>query len=93
MTKLDFDARYRVESYPGVAFRLIGYNETTQVVESYDPEIDCWLYDELVEVDTSMVVAVMVGDNRKHIIDVDELSIITEDEYCSSCGQIGCSHD
>lgn len=44
------------------------------------------------ELDTSMVVAVMVGDNRKHIVDVDDLTLIDEEDFCYGCGQIGCGH-
>ena len=43
--------------------------------------------------DNSRVIAVMVGDNREHEIDVDDLVKIDEDDFCGSCGQIGCGHD
>lgn len=41
---------------------------------------------------TGMVRAVMVGDDRVHIVDPDDLTEIDEDDYCSGCGQIGCGH-
>jgi hypothetical protein len=42
---------------------------------------------------TGNVVAVMVGDDRKHSIDPDDLIEIGEDDYCHVCGALGCTHD
>lgn len=39
---------------------------------------------------TGRVVAVMVGDDRKHSIDPDDLTPLAEEDYCPGCGQIGC---
>ena len=47
-------------------------------------------YEEVV--DNSRVVAVMVGDDREHEIDIDDLVKIDEDDFCFGCGQIGCGH-
>ena len=54
----------------------------------------CYLYNEpeLVPV-SGRVRAVMVGDDREHIVDTDDLTEITEDDYCSGCGQTGCFAD
>lgn len=81
---LDFDARYAVESYPGIAFYLRGY------VMTRDADYD-WTGIE--DEDHSFVRAVMVGDDREHIIDVDELRALEDEGYCHVCGQIGCDHD
>ena len=78
---LDFEARYRVEGYEGVAFYLTGYD-----VGAVDE-------DGFVDTDTSRVRAVMVGDDRVHVLDVSELHRLADEDYCSQCGQIGCSHD
>lgn len=32
----------------------------------------------------------MVGDDREFDVDVDDLSPLADDDYCGSCGQIGC---
>jgi hypothetical protein len=34
---------------------------------------------------------VMVGDDRKHHIDLHDVTSLDDDEYCSECGQIGCA--
>lgn len=44
-------------------------------------------------VNESLVVAVMVGDDREHIVDVSDLTILADEDYCHECGQIGCGHD
>jgi hypothetical protein len=57
--------------------------------ECHDPW--CYLYNEPEEVErTDMVRAVMVGDDREHIVDVDDLTEISEEDYCPGCGQVGC---
>lgn len=96
-TTLDFDARYEVSGYRGIAFYLLGYAlEWTPEEWVYDGEgdpddEDSYLYNEPEQVENqSMVRAVMVGDDYVHLIDVDDLTPLAEDAYCPSCGQIGC---
>lgn len=51
----------------------------------------CYLYSEPEQVsDLTRVRAVMVGDDCEHIVDVSDLTEITEDDYCPECGQTGC---
>lgn len=78
---VDFEARYAVEGYEGVAWYLTGYD----VGEADE--------DGFVDTDTSRVRAVMVGDDRVHVLEVSELRKLDDEEYCSVCGQIGCTHD
>jgi hypothetical protein len=100
--EIDFSKRYKVGSL-GVAWQVLGY-ATEWAQEDYtlvceDPECIhddplCWLSDEPEEIeDHSKVRAVMVGDDREEIIDVDDLTVIPDDGYCRTCGQIGCTHD
>ncbi len=42
---------------------------------------------------TGMVYMVMVGDNRRHLLDPADVSILPELDYCHVCGQVGCTHD
>ena len=39
--------------------------------------------------DRDWVQVVMVGDNRRHLVETRDLTPITEDEYCPGCGQLG----
>lgn len=74
---------YRVDRYDGIAWSVYGW-ET-------EPDEDTeWTG---IEERTGRVVAVMIGDDRRFSIDVDEIHAIDEDEYCHECGQIGCCHD
>lgn len=105
---LDFDARYAAEdSYGRIAFYLKDFKKEYPpeedlwelVCENTNPDHEhgeeCWVYDEEPEliVNKNFVIAVMVGDDREHIIDVDELTKLDDDDYCSVCGQIGCTAD
>jgi len=49
--------------------------------------------EEAVERDTGMIVAVMVGDDRKFVLDAGDITPIAREDYCGQCGQIGCTHD
>lgn len=50
-----------------------------------------YTYDEPEEVeDRTRVRAVMVGDDRVFIVDIEDLSPLEDDDYCPECGQIGC---
>lgn len=101
-TQIDMDARYSVIGYEGIAFYLIGYVIEPPDCQGHpdDGEFDgpigeAFYCDGSCEepwVNEQMVRAVMVGDDRVHEIDVDDLTEISEDDYCSGCGQIGCGH-
>lgn len=39
---------------------------------------------------TGLLVCCMVGDDQPFVIDPDDLQAIDDEEYCHSCGQIGC---
>lgn len=36
---------------------------------------------------------VMVGDDREHLIDPEDITTLGEDDYCRECGQVGCAAD
>jgi hypothetical protein len=107
-TEIDFDAAYRVDGYDGVAWRVWEYAKLDPPSEcqGHDPmETDSDHEDEFYycdgecladyepEDDRERVIAVMVGDDRKFNFGVDEIHVIPEDDFCSQCGQIGCTHD
>lgn len=80
-TAVDFGAHYEVEGSRGIAWYLLGYVKIRD--EDYH-----WTGIE--EDDRSRVRAVMVGDDRVEIIDVDDLRVIGEEDFCRGCGQVGC---
>ena len=50
----------------------------------------CWIYSEPEpEEDFSVAIVVMVGDDREHKVDVEDLIPIDAEQVCS-CGSIGC---
>jgi len=101
---IDFDARYTIKSMPGIAFYLNGFvieqKESEWILTcdgddcggdeyEHDPEYCGYWTDGEEIANTSMVRAVAVGDDHEHIVDVSELTKISDDDYCSGCGQIG----
>lgn len=69
-----------VEGYRGVAFRVTG-------LETAPDEDTHWTG---IEPETGRVECVMVGDDRVHAVEPDELTLIDEDDFCPGCGQTGC---
>jgi hypothetical protein len=74
---------YTVTGYKGVAWRVYGW-------ETQPDEDTEW---SGMEERTGRVVCVMVGDDRRFTFEPDELIPLNDDDYCGSCGQVGCSHD
>lgn len=69
-----------VDGWRGIAFHVLGW----QTEPDEDTE---WTG---MEVRTGRLVVVMVGDDQMHLADPDEITPLRSDEYCHSCGQIGC---
>lgn len=92
---LDLDARYSVDGWSGIAVYIAGYSTREVEIETAEDVDGETLYSyecETVE-DRSFVYVVMVGDDRRHLVDVDDLTILDDLDYCAECGQIGCPHD
>lgn len=94
---INFDAPFKVQGYRGIAWRLLGWAVALEPVtclaqddDGNEYEEETGEYDDVA--DMSRVVAIMVGDDRRFVIDRRDLIPITEDAFCHSCGQIGCSH-
>jgi hypothetical protein len=97
---LEPGARFSVRGFGGIAFYCVGYSTYwTEEAWTYcgegDPDDEAsYLYDEPEEVeDLDFVRMVMVGDDEVHVVDVSDLVPIEADDYCSVCGQIGCTAD
>jgi hypothetical protein len=97
--EFDFDSHYSVDGYGGIAWYVIGYatqwteESWTFLGDDNDDRDDesLYAYDEPEEYeDREHVRAVMVGDDRVFEFEIDELTPISEDDYCPECGQIGC---
>lgn len=83
--QIDGDTRYRVSGYGGIAFYYVGreverYWDLSEDIYPEDPE----------ERETGRVLLVMVGDDREHAIDPEDVEPLADEDYCGSCGQIGC---
>lgn len=88
----------QVRGWPGVAFNVLGPElvEAEVDLEDLDGDLEDQL-DQLLEVELvpheHNVRVVMVGDDKVHIVDKDDITELAEEDYCSVCGQIGCMHD
>lgn len=73
--------RFAVDGYRGIAFYL-------SELETVADEDTYWTG---YEVETGNVVLIMVGDDRKHSVDPQDVNTLADDAYCPECGQIGCT--
>jgi hypothetical protein len=73
----------RVVGYRGVAFRFLGHPQTCVNEGDWEPEWESDIHHARVR---------MVGDDREMIVDIDDCRPLSEDGFCSECGQIGCMH-
>lgn len=85
---------YRVSGYNGIAF-YYSHPETeqTEIWEECGEDTltgEPLGYYDWEECQTGMVVMVMVGDDRDHVIDPNDCVPLSDSDYCSGCGQIGC---
>ena len=76
----DPDAAYRIDGWDGIAWHW--YGDETEPDE--DTEWSGY------EVPTGRVLMVMIGDDRRYSIDPADCAILADDDYCPSCGQVGC---
>lgn len=84
---IDFNAHYKVTSWNlGVAVYPVEYKK--EMVGTWDEDGGIEWFDE--ETDESQVYVIMVGDDERHLVDVDDLELIKETDFCRECGQIGC---
>jgi hypothetical protein len=97
---------YKRDGYEGIAWRVVGQpmiqsecqghpdntgmapDDQFESGQTYYCDGSC----EEPQPDETRVIAVMVGDDRRHTFDADELVPISDNEFCSECGQIGCGH-
>ena len=81
-TTFNADA-YRVRGYDGIAFSVRGW-ET-------EPDEDTeW---SGCENRTGRIVVTMIGDDRRFVVDEDEITPLDRSAYCGECGQVGCTCD
>jgi hypothetical protein len=87
--------RYMVKGWRGVAWFVRGAEiERAEVwiddATEEDPENGYW---DTEEQRSGMLVMTMVGDDSQHLVDAEDITELTREEYCGECGQIGCTHD
>lgn len=102
MIDLTYGDTVRVSGYRGVAFYVVGHETEERVIEpDWDTlrdddgnpmDADTWWPDEndIETVPTGRIIVCMVGDDRHHSVDPTDITPLDDDDYCGSCGQIGC---
>lgn len=43
--------------------------------------------------DYERVICYMVGDDRPHEFELDQLAPLEPEKFCWTCGQVGCTHN
>ena len=81
-------------AFPAEAYSVAGWGAgIAWYVRGWETEPDEDTEWTGIEPRTGRVVATMIGDDRRFVIDPEDLSPLGELDYCAACGQIGCGHD
>lgn len=90
----DFDAHYTERRGPAVAWVALGWEPVPNIIEDTETGCEWQDEDEPFRPDFGGRIAFrMVGDDRIFYFDADDMVRIDEDDYCTECGQVGCTHD
>ncbi len=73
---------YRIDGFSGIACRILGW-ETEP-----DEDTEWTGYEQR----TGRLVVVMIGDDHRFTADPEDVHELADDEFCWTCGQIGCPH-
>lgn len=95
-----WDRLYKVKGYGNIAFRIYPRKLWEQIVTAiYDEcgETVCEHYPESEEFEDTDIIhefvnAIMVGDDIRRTVDVDDLIALPEDQTVCSCGDLGCRY-
>lgn len=63
-------------------------DERGEWIDSSNPDDGEWIENP----NSNWCFVIMIGDDREHLVEYDDLTKINDDDYCINCGQIGCSH-
>ena len=80
-------------TFPAHAYTVCGWRGTAFSILGWETEPDEDTEWSGVETRTGSVVAVMVGDHKRHLVDRADITALAREDYCGECGQIGCAHD
>jgi hypothetical protein len=95
--EVDFGKYVTAEGYGGIAFWMDDWTKDIQekYVEYFDSDDSGEVFfgwEEVEVISDSVVECYMVGDDRMFKFDISDLTRIDVNDFCGSCGQIGCGH-
>ena len=97
LDQIDFGQYVSVADYKGVAFWVDNWAKeiNEQYVEYVNPDDSGDVFfgwEEIENISDTQVECYMIGDDRKFVFDISDLTLIDVNDFCGSCGQIGCGH-
>lgn len=95
--EIDFGCYVSAEGYSGIAFWIDDWAKDIQeryaeYVEDGDSGEVFFGWEEVEVISDSIVECYMIGDNKMFRFDIEDLTPIDVNDFCGSCGQIGCGH-
>lgn len=94
--EVTFPGYYTVAGYKGIAFYVTGYETVTREIDAFwiDEDGDVEQVGtgefETVELSDGKLKMVMVGDDREHLVDREDITPLPDEQFCGGCGQVGC---
>jgi hypothetical protein len=98
MATIDMTTAYRIDGRPGIAFRVVGWEQVWEPYMALVEDVDTGEEYEVDSGDGEWVngprpLVVAIGDDRKEPVDLEDLTPLNRADYCGECGQVGCAHD
>lgn len=91
---IKFGSYVAVDGYNGIAFWVDDWAKEIRdefICLDEDGDVE-WGWETVEIVSDTIVECYMVGDDRMFKFDIDDLTPLDIDNFCGSCGQIGCGH-
>jgi hypothetical protein len=81
------------DALPQGAVKVLGFSGVACRVLGWETEPDEDTHWSGYENRSGKLLVGMVGDDRRHAVDPEDVEEINREDYCGVCGQMGCSHD
>jgi hypothetical protein len=97
LEEVDFGQYVTTDDYKGIAFWVDNWakdvkQEYVEYIETDDSGEVFFGWEEVEVISDSVVECYMIGDDRMFRFEISELTLIDVNDFCGSCGQIGCGH-
>jgi hypothetical protein len=83
---------FKSDDFKGIALRFSQYVKDDDDIFYLNDDDDWEEVDYNSDNEITSAFFHMVGDDTDYLIEIEDIEILDDDEFCGGCGQIGCGH-